>query len=310
MKKRRDAKEEGIEDPELAGFDENYEFTEENLEDASLDEFDFADEEANSEDELNDDLLSGIGSSEEADADVDETSDTVAQTSDVIGEAEIYIAYGRFDQAADLLKNSIQQEPSRLDLRMKLLEVYVETDDAELFAEAELDLNGLGDVASNEKAAVMRSRLTSPIDGTVDSLAGSSPLMTDLMSEHAPEMGIESLADADDEFADGIDFEAALDLGDAEEGIESEEGQDFAASLDALDGFGDEEEISFESELDSDAGIEFDLSDSELDLDLSDSDDLDDVPTLELDTASSDEVPTLDDFSELETLGYLPMMLM
>jgi pilus assembly protein FimV len=158
IKKRRDAKEGDIEDPELAGFDENFEFSEGDLDESSLDDFEFDENDsASADNELNDDLLEGIGS-EDDDLEI-ETTDTVAQTSDVIGEAEIYIAYGRFDQAADLLKNSIEQEPSRIDLRVKLLEVYLETDDATSFAETELDLNSIGDLEANEKAVAMRSRV-------------------------------------------------------------------------------------------------------------------------------------------------------
>ena len=280
-KKRRAAKEE-IEDPELVGFDENFEFTDENVDDSSLDSFEFDEDDATApEDELNDDLLEGIGGQDEVDSESSE--DTVAQTADIIGEAEIYIAYGRFDQAADLLKNSIQQEPSRLDLRMKLLEVYVETDDAESFAEAELDLNSVGDVESNDKASAMRARLTSPINGESES---SSDVAVDLMSEHSPEMGIEGLADAGDEFADGIDFEAALDFTD-EDDI-SLEGDDFAASLDALD------DLTNESDLDLSAELDFDLSEPELE----------DVPALE-EVATLEEVPTLEELPELEEFPEL-----
>jgi pilus assembly protein FimV len=315
-KKRRAAKEEGIEDPDLAGFDENFEFTDENLDESSLDSFEFDEDEtiiAADNNELNDDLLAGIGSEDDAELDAEASADTVAQTADIIGEAEIYIAYGRFDQAADLLKNAIQQEPSRLDLRMKLLEVYVETDDAESFAEAELDLNSIGDVESNDKALAMRARLTAPINGADDSnVAGT----VDLMSEHAPDMGMEGLADAGDEFADGIDFEAALDFSDENDALS--EGDDFSASLDALD------DLTDEPELDLGADLEFDLSEPELDElptleeipELEELSELEEIPELEelaglddLDELSSlDEVPTLDDlddFSDLEALSEI-----
>jgi pilus assembly protein FimV len=62
--------------------------------------------------------------------------DTVpgAQTSDVIGEAEIYIAYGRFPQAIGLLLGALDDDPTRSDVRLKLLELYTETRDEEGFA--------------------------------------------------------------------------------------------------------------------------------------------------------------------------------
>ena len=52
-----------------------------------------------------------------------------AQTSDVIGEADIYIAYGRYPQAVSLLLSALDDDPNRSDVRVKLLEVYAETKD-------------------------------------------------------------------------------------------------------------------------------------------------------------------------------------
>ncbi len=51
------------------------------------------------------------------------------QTSDVIAEADIYIAYNRYPQALALLENVLAQDPTRADVRLKLLEVLVETQD-------------------------------------------------------------------------------------------------------------------------------------------------------------------------------------
>ncbi|WP_342245620.1 FimV/HubP family polar landmark protein [Pseudomonas sp. OTU5201] len=67
-----------------------------------------------------------------------------AQTGDVISEADIYIAYGRFNQAAELLQNAINDEPQRSDLRLKLMEVYAELGDREGFARQESELREIG----------------------------------------------------------------------------------------------------------------------------------------------------------------------
>ena len=319
IKKRRDAKEGDIEDPELAAFDENFEFTESELDDSSLDNFEFDENDASAanQHELNDDLLEGIGGSDEDDLDGVEATDTVAQTADIIGEAEIYIAYGRFDQAADLLKNSIDLEPSRIDLRMKLLEVYLETDDATSFAETELELNSIGDLEANEKAVAMRSRLSSPISGEDE-----TQIMDELMLSEDADIGIdmEALADSDDEFAGGIDFDAALDLTDSDDAA-----SDFASSLDELD----ETELDLSTlstdaigtdtvnvdtvlSVDDDFDIEFNLDSEEsiptLD-DLSDEESLEDVPVLDADIDGLDgfdeldNIPTLEGEDDLASLG-------
>jgi pilus assembly protein FimV len=307
IKKRRDAKEGAIEDQELAGFDENFEFSEDDIDDSSLDEFEFDENDlAAADNQLNDDLLEGIGS-EETDFENDfETTDTVAQTADVIGEAEIYIAYGRFDQATDLLKNSIEQEPSRIDLRIKLLEVCLETDDANAFAETERDLNSIGDLEANEKAVVMRSRLSSPISGEDKTL-----VMDELMLDDADiGIDIETLADSEDDFADGIDFEAALDL------TEGDDASEIELSLDTLDENNLSSDIlnsdaigtdtvNFESDWDADTelDIEFNLNDDESIPTLDDlSDELSDGLSIENIPVLDEDLDALEDFDEISAL--------
>jgi pilus assembly protein FimV len=47
-----------------------------------------------------------------------------AAMADPLQEADFHIAYGLYGQASDLLKRSIEREPARRDLKLKLLEVY------------------------------------------------------------------------------------------------------------------------------------------------------------------------------------------
>ncbi|WP_439858987.1 FimV/HubP family polar landmark protein [Pseudomonas sp. MBLB4136] len=71
-----------------------------------------------------------------------------AQTADALGEADIYIAYGRFNQAAELLQNAINDEPQRADLRLKLMEVYAELGDREGFVRQDSELREIGGSAA------------------------------------------------------------------------------------------------------------------------------------------------------------------
>ena len=48
---------------------------------------------------------------------------------EAINEADIFIAYGRYDQARELLEASLVREPGRDDLRLKLLRVQLEQGD-------------------------------------------------------------------------------------------------------------------------------------------------------------------------------------
>lgn len=70
------------------------------------------------------------------------------QTGDPLAEADIYIAYGKFSQAADLLHNAINQEPQRSDLRLKLMEVLAEMGDREGYQRQAGELAEMGGAQS------------------------------------------------------------------------------------------------------------------------------------------------------------------
>ena len=53
---------------------------------------------------------------------------------DPISEADVYIAYGRYQQAEDLVRQAIDQSPDRLDLRYKLLEIQSAAGEKAAFA--------------------------------------------------------------------------------------------------------------------------------------------------------------------------------
>ncbi|HOY23343.1 MAG TPA: FimV/HubP family polar landmark protein, partial [Cellvibrio sp.] len=57
----------------------------------------------------------------------EEDTSAVAETGDVVGEADIYIAYGKYDQAEEMLLNGLSKDPASTDIRLKLLEVYSQT---------------------------------------------------------------------------------------------------------------------------------------------------------------------------------------
>lgn len=80
---------------------------------------------------------------------------TRSETGDAIGEADIYVAYGRYQHAIDLLKNAISTEPGRSDLRVKLLEVYLEAGDRDGFRSQFAALQSLGDADATGRAKEM-----------------------------------------------------------------------------------------------------------------------------------------------------------
>lgn len=52
---------------------------------------------------------------------------------DPIAEAEVYMAYGRDAQAEEILKDAIQKDPQRQELKLKLLEIYQSTNNKAAF---------------------------------------------------------------------------------------------------------------------------------------------------------------------------------
>jgi pilus assembly protein FimV len=82
-----------------------------------------------------------------------------AETGDVVGEADIYIAYGKFEQAEEILTKAIVSEPNNIDMRLKLLEVYSTSQDIEKFDHQYSYLIAMGDAGASARAAELRDSI-------------------------------------------------------------------------------------------------------------------------------------------------------
>ncbi|WP_354009020.1 FimV/HubP family polar landmark protein [Endozoicomonas lisbonensis] len=153
-----------------------------------------------------------------------EPEETVQQTQDALSEADIYIAYGRFPQAAELLGKSITAGPERTDLRLKLLEVHAEANDLDSFKAALAELEALGNEDANRQADVFKARF--PTDAFMQE--GGEPVVNDL---------------SDVDLSEEADSEQEFDLGelDDEDGLEAEEPGDDLEFDFSEDDEGDEE---------------------------------------------------------------------
>ena len=81
---------------------------------------------------------------------------------DALAEADFHMAYGLYDQAADLVKIAIDREPGRRDLKLKLLEIYFVWGNKDLFLDTARDLyETRGDAAPGEwdKVAIMGKQI-------------------------------------------------------------------------------------------------------------------------------------------------------
>ncbi len=52
---------------------------------------------------------------------------------DPLAEADVYLAYGRDEQAEEILREASTREPGRVELKLKLLEIYLQRDDKKTF---------------------------------------------------------------------------------------------------------------------------------------------------------------------------------
>ncbi|ACT49897.1 Tfp pilus assembly protein FimV-like protein [Methylovorus glucosotrophus SIP3-4] len=129
------------------------------------------------------------GSEQEADFDIHEV--------DPIVEAEIYISYGRDEQAENILLNALEKTPDRHELTLCLLKIYAERQDAIAFDNLALRLqqaaeNGEpGTLEQWHTAAVMGHRLSphNPlyiVEGLTDQTPAPEPEEDTLM---LPELG-------------------------------------------------------------------------------------------------------------------------
>ena len=144
---------------------------------------------------------------------------------DPLAEADFHMAYGLYDQAADLVRIAIGREPQRRDLQLKLLEVYFVWGNKEQFLQLARELSASRDQSAGgewEKVIIM-GRQIAPDDalfaasGALPGAAsggvdlnlegGQNRVDFDLLGE--PSMATETPADV-------IDLDLGAALGDAD----------------------------------------------------------------------------------------------
>ncbi len=158
---------------------------------------------------------------------------------DPLAEADFHMAYGLYDQAADLIRIAINREPNRRDLKLKLLEVFFVWGNKEQFLTAARELAGSREEAAPgewEKIVIMGKQLapddplfagggtTGVTDGGVDLdlEGGQSRVDFDLLGEPVP--GVHG-SDGD------VDLDIGSALGEAEGSHETGTATDRNAAL-------------------------------------------------------------------------------
>jgi pilus assembly protein FimV len=234
---------------------------------------------------------------------------------DVIAEADVYMAYGNFSEAAAALSSAVEADPNRADIRLKLLEVYVEQGDADAFNEHAFALQGFADEATIAEVDRLAARLPGAATSSGEIIEGEAAPARDsgdgvsLDFDLAEEDSGEDEADLDSLDIDldlgeggdgdgaGLDFDLDLD-GDADDAEADElEADDFELSLEGDDvDEGDDgalPEIDFDLDGDDDAEAPAGAVEEELSLELEGDADTDEDGGLDADLDF--EIDSLDD---------------
>lgn len=177
------------------------------------------------------------------------------QDNDPLAEADAYIAYGRMDQAAQSLETAISREPSRTDLRLKLLGVYADTQDRSSFEKQLREVEALDDEEAIAEAHELRSRLEE---------AESMPSIDDLESQLRSDSFETSSAREDkDSGYEEEDLADELAADRYESSVDSKEEDEFGSLESDLSEFEELEDDAVRKEAGRDDLIEYDLSDIE-----------------------------------------------
>ena len=224
-------------------------------------------------------------------ADVDEESATVAG---MLAEVDIYLSYGRHEQAVHALEQLIEDNEGNTDIHLKLIEVHRASGDAESAQAAAEVLLGIDPST--------QSRINDLLNDVSDSATG-----VELGSQDATEndgfAGIDQpAAEQDDDSAFDFTLSGDNDLTAGDDALPQAETMDFDSQLDAEDqfssmDFGSEDFTSGDNELLAEAasvdGQADDLEAAELEQSAETSGELD---GLEFDTVGESELS----FDEIE----------
>lgn len=200
--------------------------------------------------------------------------------SDVIAEADVYMAYGRFSEAARVLNSAIEADSQRADLRLKLMEVLVETQDVEAFNAQAEELRGFAD----EQTVALADDLASRLPGAITSTGATSQGESAGPTRAADEGEVSLDFDLGDDFGEPADLDS-LDI-DFDATSQSKAAAAPAAQADA-----DDDDLTLV--LDGDDGGSDDDAGLDLDLDI-------DAPKAAAESESDEVVDESDDELDLK----------
>jgi pilus assembly protein FimV len=146
---------------------------------------------------------------------------------DPLAEADFHMAYGLYDQAADLVQIAISREPNRRELKLKLLEVYFVWGNKDRFLQTARELAGSRQQALAgewEKMVIMGRQIApdDPLFANAGALTGAASGGVDLNLEGGQNrvdfdlLGEPSVGGSSADSGAGLDLDLGAALGDAD----------------------------------------------------------------------------------------------
>jgi pilus assembly protein FimV len=249
---------------------------------------------------------------------------------DPVSEADVYLAYGRHQQAEEILNEALASDPNRHDVKLKLLEVFFAAKNSDSFEKGAQELHdAIGDESDPlwAKAVTMGQQLcpnSALFGGTTDAAPQED------FSAPAEDSSVSDVAEASED--DLLDFDFDIDSAGDDDGVddvfaelEAATAGDVGAEADKPDTAADDAALDLETpvaaeEDNADNSLDFDASDLDFNLDTEESDvkpaetaeddnsldfDMGESATVDADTGSSDGLGDLGDdaFGEVDEVG-------
>jgi len=228
--------------------------------------------------------------------DKDESEEGDDDPDDVIAEADVYLAYGIYQQAEELLNKAIDENPERDDYRMKLLETHFAAKNASGFEQLAEDVKSrkAGDKSYWDRVVAMGMELCPGNSLFSSENASLSDFDHEALLPDKPQATDLDLDAGDDSSA--AEFDLGLDdLEETPGSEESLEAEELGSLDDELDLAGDLEDIASEVEEVSDESLAMDETSSNLEFDLGELGDME-----ELEESDSEPAGDVDDSADLD----------
>ena len=209
-------------------------------------------------------------------SDIDALQDETGEV-DPLAEADVYIAYGRYQQAEELVRQAINKDPERLELKDKLAEILFATKNNDAFMSLAEEMKSQGvdsknpdlwsKVASMGRQLLPEASLFAGVAAAVSASDDDASDASDFGDDLADEFNLDDLDDdatmvvnkAVDAAEDELDFDVDLGLDELNKGLNED-----TSSIEALGDLGD---LSDENKGDSiDLGLNLDEETTALDL--------------------------------------------